>query len=193
MTESGSAANIAVPTVGAAMPFGVVRRSLVAHADGVAGIQVCVGMMSNRPTTEIDVEWQGGFEFTSRDAYGHTVTVDAPVEAGDSFEGFRPGELLLTSLAGCSGIDVVSILRKQRQDVTGLEIRVRDTQLSEPPWTWVEIELEYLLKGRGLKRSAVERAIHLSETKYCSVGATLTARARITSTYKIVDEIRDGS
>ena len=99
-----------------------------------------------------------------------------------------PGELLLTSLAGCSGIDVINILTKQRQQVTGLEIRVKGSQLPDPPWTWQEIELEYVVKGRGLMDSAVRRAVHLSETKYCSVGATLGGRAKITSTYHIVEE-----
>ena len=90
-----------------------------------------------------------------------------------------PGELLLTSLAGCSGIDVINILTKQRQQVTGLEIRVKGSQLPDPPWTWQEIELEYVVKGRGLMDSAVRRAVHLSETKYCSVGATLGAGPRL--------------
>ena len=144
--------------------------------------------MPDRPITNIDVTWTGGFRFTSKDAYGHSVTLDAPMEDGDSFEGFKPGELLLTSLAGCSGIDVMSILRKQRQDVTGLAIRVKGAQRPDPPWTWEEIELEYTVMGRGLRESAVRRAIHLALTEYCSVGATLGGRARITSSYKIVPQ-----
>ena len=99
-----------------------------------------------------------------------------------------PGELLLTSLAGCSGIDVINILTKERQQVTGLEIRVKGTQEPDAPWTWEEIELEYTVRGRGLADSAVARAIHLSETRYCSVGSTLAGRAKITSTYDIVEE-----
>ena len=106
---------------------------------------------------------------------------------GDSYEGFMPGEMLLTSLAGCSGIDVVNILSKQRQQVTALEINVKGSQDPEPPWTWREIHLEYVVTGRGLVESAVRRAVHLSETKYCSVGATLGGRARITSSYRIVE------
>ena len=149
--------------------------------------------MEESSVTSVDLTWEGGLKFTSRDAYGHTVTVDAPAEDGDGFDGFKPGELMLTSLAACSGIDVVNILRKGRQAVTGVAIRVSGTQLPDPPWTWVEIELEYTVRGRGLKESAVQRAIHLSETRYCSVGATLSGRARITSTYRIVDESVDSS
>ena len=105
----------------------------------------------------------------------------------DDFEGFMPGEMLLTSLAGCSGIDVVNILAKQRQQVSDLRIHVKGSQEPEPPWTWREIHLEYVVTGRGLKESAVRRAVHLSETKYCSVGATLGGRAKITSSYRIVE------
>jgi putative redox protein len=146
------------------------------------------GELDRRPTTTVDVSWESGFRFTSSDSYGHTVTVDAPVNEGDNFDGFMPGELLLTSLAGCSGIDVVNILTKQRQQVTGLEIRVKGTQEPDPPWTWTEIELMYTVRGKGLSDSAVSRAIDLSENKYCSVGSSLGGRTRITSTYDIVEE-----
>ena len=143
--------------------------------------------MPERPTTTVDVSWQGGLKFASRDAYGHTLTVDAPANDGDSFDGFMPGEMMLTSLVGCSGIDVVGILQKQRQEVTGIDVRVTGVQHPDPPWTWEEIRLEYVVTGRGLSAEAVERAIRLSETKYCSVGATLSGRATISSTFRIVE------
>lgn len=144
--------------------------------------------MPERPTTTIDVSWQGGLKFTSRDAYGHTLTVDAPENDGDSFDGFMPGGMMLTSLVGCSGIDVVGILQKQRQEVTGIDVRVTGVQNPDPPWTWEEIRLEYVVTGKGISAAAVERAIHLSETRYCSVGATLSGRATISSTFRIVEE-----
>jgi putative redox protein len=144
--------------------------------------------MPERPTTTIDVSWQGGLKFTSRDAYGHTLTVDAPENDGDSFDGFMPGDMMLTSLVGCSGIDVVGILQKQRQEVTGIDVRVTGVQNPDPPWTWEEIRLEYVVTGKGISAAAVERAIHLSETRYCSVGATLSGRATISSTFRIVEE-----
>lgn len=99
-----------------------------------------------------------------------------------------PGQMLLTSLAACSGIDVVNILQRQRQKVTGVAIRVEGAQLPDAPWTWVEIDLAYTITGNDLDRAAVERAIHLSETKYCSVGATLGGRAKIRSTFEIREE-----
>ncbi len=144
--------------------------------------------MADRPTSTINVNWEGGFRFASKDTYGHTVVVDAPMNEGDGFDGMMPGDLLLTSLAGCSGIDVVNILQRQRQDVTGLEIKVTGEQIPDPPWTWVEVHLEYVIRGRGLRESAVERAIELSETKYCSIGATVAGSARISSAFKIIEE-----
>ena len=144
--------------------------------------------MADRPTSSVQLGWQGGFRFASQDTHGHTLTVDAPQSEGDTFQGMMPGDLLLTSLGGCSGIDVVNILRRQRQDVTGLDISVTGEQLPDAPWTWVAIKIEYTVRGRGLRESAVRRAIELSEERYCSIGATVGGRAEITSTFTIIDE-----
>ena len=144
--------------------------------------------MDERPATTVDVSWEGGFRFVSRDARGRTLTVDVPQEEGDDSDGFMPGDMMLTSLVGCSGVDIVGILRKQRQQVTGIDVRVTGVQEPDPPWTWVEIRLEYVVTGKNVSEKAVERAIRLSETKYCSVGATLSGRARISSTFRIVEE-----
>ena len=144
--------------------------------------------MAERPTTTVDVSWQGGFKFVSRDARGMTLTVDVPKEDGDEPDGFMPGDMMLTSLVGCSGVDIVEILRKQRQQVTGIDVRVTGVQEPDPPWTWVEIRLEYVVTGKDVSEKAVERAIRLSETKYCSVGATLSGRASINSSFRIVEE-----
>ena len=144
--------------------------------------------MADRPTSSVELDWQDGFKFSSQDGYGHTVTVDAPQNEGEAFEGMMPGDLLLSSLGSCSGIDVVNILRRQRQDVTGLEISVSGEQLPDAPWTWVAVRLEYTVRGKGLRESAVRRAIELSEEKYCSIGATIGGRAEISSSFTIVEE-----
>lgn len=144
--------------------------------------------MAERPTSSVQVDWQGGFRFAARDTHGHSVLVDAPQSAGDDFGGMMPGDLLLTSLAACSGIDVVNILRRQRQDVRGVEISVTGEQLPDAPWTWVAARLHYTIRGRGLREAAVRRAIELSETKYCSIGATIGGRTEISSGYTIVEE-----
>lgn len=144
--------------------------------------------MTDRPTSTVELNWEGGFKFTSADAHGHSITVDAPQNDGDEFGGFKPGELLLTALASCSGIDVANILARQRQQVTGLEIKVKGTQQPDPPWTWVEIELEYIVRGKNLREAQVERAIDLSENKYCSVGASIAGNSKITSSFTIIQE-----
>ena len=147
-----------------------------------------IGDMADRPTSSVQLGWQGGFKFTSEDAHGHALTVDAPENEGDVFDGMMPGDLLLSSLGSCSGIDVVNILRRQRQNVTGLEVSVVGEQLPDAPWTWVAIRLDYTVRGRGLRESAVRRAIELSEERYCSIGATIGGRAEISSNFTIVEE-----
>ncbi len=142
---------------------------------------------SERPSSSVSLSWEGGFRFESRDTHGHTLTLDAPQSDGAEFEGFMPGDMLLTALAGCSGIDVVNILERMRQKVEGIEISVRGQQNPEPPWTWEDIEIHYTVRGSGLKEHLVRRAITLSEQKYCSIGATVGGRARITSNFEIIE------
>jgi len=102
--------------------------------------------------------------------------------------GLKPSDLLLLGLGGCTGVDVISILEKQRQKVTDLEITITGEQDPEPPWTFRHIEIEYLLRGKGLKEEAVRRAIQLSEEKYCSIGATISGVAEIGSSFQIREE-----
>ena len=101
--------------------------------------------------------------------------------------GFRPMELLLVGFGGCSGMDVISILRKKRQAVTGLEINVKGEKTDSYPKIYKTVHIEYIVKGKGVEKEAVERAIALSLEKYCSVGATLAKAGTITHSYKIID------
>ena len=143
--------------------------------------------MSDRPGSSVRLSWEGGFRFESRDSHGHVLTLDAPQSDGDEFGGFMPGDMLLTALAGCSGIDVANILVKQRQQLDGLEIEVQGSQNADPPWTWEDIKLHYVIRGSGINERLVRRAIDLSENKYCSIGATISGRARISSSFEIVE------
>ena len=144
--------------------------------------------MNDRPTSSVQLGWRGGFKFASQDSHGHVLNVDAPQREGDDFDGMMPGDLLLTSLGSCSGIDVVNILRRQRQDVTGLEIAVTGEQHPDAPWPWIAVRLEYTVRGRNLRESAVKRAIELSEEKYCSIGATISGSAKISSNFTIIED-----
>ena len=119
--------------------------------------------------------------------------MDVPPNDCDDFAGFVPGDLLLTSLAGCCGIDVVNILMRQRQQVTGLRIKIKGMQAPDPPWIWEDGELEYILSGKDLRPKLVERAIALSEDKYCSVAATIAGRTNVGAPSRLLNTGRRSS
>ena len=125
--------------------------------------------------------WAGDMRFDAESGVGHThITLD-----GDGLAGPSPMDVLLAGLAGCTGIDVVSTLAKMRQQVTGLRIEVHGSRADDDPMVYTAITVAYVLTGHGLEDAKVRRAIELSETKYCSVGATLARTATITWTYRL--------
>ncbi len=126
-------------------------------------------------------------QFNGEATSGHTLTMDADDASGGRNAGFRPMELLLVGFGGCSGMDVISILRKKRQNVSGLEINVKGEKTEDYPKIYKTVHIEYIVKGKGIEKEAVERAITLSLDKYCSVGATLAKAGTITHSYRIVD------
>ncbi len=127
--------------------------------------------------------------FEAEAGSGHHITLDAAEHGGGQNTGFRPMELLLVGLAGCTGMDVISILRKMRQPVTAYEIHVDGIRAEDHPMTFVEITVEHVVYGQHLEPDAVARAIHLSEERYCSVGAMLGKAAHLTHTFRIVEVI----
>ena len=131
---------------------------------------------------EVFAEWQGDLSFQGQNGSGGRVQMGSLGED----PGISPMELILVGLAGCTGIDVISTLRKQRQPLENLKIRVRGKRAESYPRVYTEIEITYLLWGKGLKQKAIERAIHLSEEKYCSVSAMMQATARISTSYQII-------
>lgn len=134
------------------------------------------------------VTFCGGMRFVGQADSGHAIVMDTGEAHGGANSAARPNELLLLGLAGCTGMDVISILRKKRQEVTGLEIVVRGTLPTQPPKRFTEIEVEYRVRGRGIDPAAVIRAIELSETAYCSVGITLRTPVPIRSTFTIIPD-----
>lgn len=137
---------------------------------------------------EAKVTLLDNMQFTGTASSGHALVMDADEEFGGHNAGFRPMELLLVGFGGCSGMDVISILRKKRQQVTGLEINIKGDKSDTAPKIYKEVHIEYLVKGKGIEENAVERAISLSLKKYCSVGATLAKAGTITHSYRIVEE-----
>lgn len=133
----------------------------------------------------VKVKWIDGMRFVANDDKGHSIVMDVSKEAGGEGSGFGPMQLLLVAFGGCTGIDVVDIMRKQRQRLEDLEIVVSGERVSEHPRVYDKIHVEYRVSGKDLKEKAVQRAIELSEQKYCSVGAMLRAKANVTSSYTI--------
>ncbi|NLC57490.1 MAG: OsmC family protein [Armatimonadetes bacterium] len=134
------------------------------------------------------VVWTQDLSFTGTADSGFHVPLGAAMEAGGGEDGFRPMELLLVGLAGCTAMDVIAILRKQRQEVTSFEVKVRGERAANHPRVFTTIELEYHVRGRGINRAAVEKAIALSETKYCSAIAMLRQSASVRHRYQILEE-----
>ncbi len=119
---------------------------------------------------------------------GHTVTVNMldDMAPGVTSVGSSPMELLLVALAGCTGISVLSILRKRKQDITGYELRVDGIRASQHPKVFTTITVEHIFTGRMLEVKWIERAITLSEERYCGVEAMLGKTATITHSYEII-------
>jgi putative redox protein len=110
------------------------------------------------------------------------------VEFGGADDGFRPLELMIVSLAGCTGMDVISILQKKRQQVTAFQVNVQAERATEHPKVITSIVVEYHFQGHNLDRAAVDRAVELSETKYCAARAMLSQIVPITTEIRIEEE-----
>lgn len=123
-----------------------------------------------------EVTWQGGMRFAAGDRW----VLDATPEHGGSGAGPAPMETVLMALAGCTGMDVVSILRKMRAPLGGLRIEVEAERATDHPRVFTAIHLRYHLTGEGLRPEQVVRAVTLSQERYCSVSRMLRATARIT-------------
>jgi putative redox protein len=128
----------------------------------------------------ISAKWTGGQQYLAADAAGHTVATDAQGQA------FKPSELLLVALVTCAGADFASILEKKRQKVTAIEVKASKYSAPEPPWPIEKIEVEWTVRGHGLKEKAVHDALHLAEGKYCSVAASL--KSEIVLNLHVVNE-----
>lgn len=133
------------------------------------------------PWREVVAEWKGDGTFIGRNASGGSIQMGTI----DGKPGVSPMELLLLGLAGCTGMDIAMILKKKRQPLAELQVKVRGKRSETHPMVYTDIEVTYLLWGNGLDSKAVERAIELSEEKYCSASAMLGEVAHIQSVYQI--------
>ena len=131
---------------------------------------------------EVDAEWRENGTFTGNNSKGVSVQMGS----AEGKPGFTPMELLLVSLAGCTGMDIADIMLKKRQPLNALKVKVRGLRAMDFPKVYKEIEVTYLAWGDGIKPSALEQAIALSEEKYCSVSLMLGAVAQIHTSYHIL-------
>lgn len=134
---------------------------------------------------EITIDWKEGLEFLA-DLDGHKITIDGPEESGGQNKGARPKPFMLLSLAGCTGMDVVSILKKMKVDIKGLSIKVEGDMDDEIPKPFVSMHVIYTFKGDNLPEDKLQKAVELSKEKYCGVSAVLNKALPIT--YEIKTE-----
>jgi putative redox protein len=137
---------------------------------------------------DAQVIWKQGLSFTGRANTGFEVPLGADQEVGGSNDGFRPLELMAVSLAGCTAMDVASILRKKQQDVTAFEVKVHTNQADEFPKVFTQAVITYLVTGHNVDEAAVLRAIELSATKYCPAQAMLGKIMPMSLEYQIFED-----
>lgn len=137
---------------------------------------------------EAKVTYTEGLQFVGQASSGHAIVMDADATHGGSNTGLRPTELLLIGLGSCSGMGIVSILKKKKQDVRGLEIIVRGEKDESYPQKFTDITMEFMVSGRNLSEEAVKRAVELSLEKYCAVKATLEGSPEMNFSFKILEE-----
>jgi len=132
------------------------------------------------------VDWTGNASFKATSGTGHTVQLDGPPDHGGQDQGPRPMEMLLMGVGGCSSFDVMSILKKSRQDVTACHAELEAERADAVPSVFTRIHLHFVVTGHNLKEKQVERAVSLSAEKYCSASIMLgKAGVEISHSYEI--------
>ena len=139
------------------------------------------------------VNWQNNMVFIGRSASGFPVQMDADSSCGGTDSGIRPMEMIALGLAGCTAMDVISILRKKRQDVTQFEVRVDAPRSTDYPKVFTRAVITYVVTGRSVDEDAVLRSIELAATKYCSAQIMLESAVPMDLLYEIFEDEEDGS
>jgi putative redox protein len=132
------------------------------------------------------VTWMNGRAFVGESGSGHAIVMDGAPEAGGRNIGVRPMEMMLLGLGGCTAFDVVMILEKSRENITGCEVALEATRASEDPKVFTHVKMIYTLTGKDLKPTSVERAIKLSADKYCSASKMFEFTAKIEHEWHII-------
>lgn len=135
---------------------------------------------------EVTVNWENNLEFNA-EVNGHKLIMDAGLDAGGNDKGPRPKPLLLAALGGCTGMDVVSILKKMQVSVESFKMYISGNARDEHPKYYDSIHVIYELKGKNLPLDKIQKAIALSEEKYCGVGALYRKAIPVTSEIKLIE------
>ncbi len=138
-------------------------------------------------STTAKISWVDGALFVAEGGSGHSFTMDGSPEVGGRNLASRPMEVVLMGMGGCTAIDVVSMLRKQRQDIEGVEVSLEAERATEHPMVFTSVKLVYTVRGRKLNKALVERAVSLSDEKYCSATAMIRKSAAITHEVVLVE------
>lgn len=136
-------------------------------------------------TKKAIIQFAGDELFVGISPSGHAQTIETNSARNSAA---TPMELLLIALGGCTGVDVISILKKKRQHVTDYRIEVSGERRADFPRSYTRMHVKHIVRGRGVSEQAVARAIELSETKYCSVAATLRSGVEIVTSYEIIED-----
>ena len=134
-----------------------------------------------------NIKWMGDVSFSGASDSGHAVTMDGVPEAGGQNKGARPMELVLIGTGGCTAFDVMHILRKSRQEVTGCVAELEAKRADTDPKVFTNIHIHFVITGKNLDAKKVQHAIELSATKYCSASIMLGKTAKITHDFEIVE------
>lgn len=138
---------------------------------------------------ECTVKWMSGsMSFVAETSSGHAFVMDGAPEAGGRNMGPRPMETVLAGAGGCTALDVVLILRKSGQEISGCEVQLAAERAETDPKIFTSIHMHFVVRGKNLKSSLVESAIKLSHNKYCSASAMLGKTAAITHDYEIIEQ-----
>ena len=137
---------------------------------------------------ECTVRWSGeGMSFLAETGSNHLVTMDGAPDGGGRNLAPRPMEMVLLGTGGCTAYDVVVILKKSGQDVTGCEVKLTAERASTDPKVFTRIHMHWTVRGRALKRNLVEHAVRLTHEKYCSATAMLSKTAEVTRDFEVVE------
>ena len=134
------------------------------------------------------IKWMQGVSFKGKSESGHEVILDGPEELGGEGLGMRPMEMMLIGMGGCTSFDVVTILKKSRQQITGCIAEIEAVRADAIPKVFTSIHIHFLIKGIDLQKKAVERAVELSANKYCSASIMLGKSVKITHDFVISEE-----